>query len=80
MLMVSVHSQLAIFLRDIDNKCSVTEEMASLVLFKDTTTSTDLLEAVKKNQKTTLKWFSLIFVNVSGIATDGTLMVKRRDL
>lgn len=49
--MVSVHSQLAIFLRDIDNKCSVTEEMASLVLFKDTTTSTDLLEAVKKTKQ-----------------------------
>lgn len=44
--------------------------MASLVSFKDTTKSTDLLKAVKKN---ILKWFSLTFVNISGIATDGTL-------
>lgn len=58
MLVVSVHSQLAIFLRDIDNKCNVTEQMASLVSFKDTTKSTDFLEAVKK------KYIKVIFSNL----------------
>jgi len=40
-------TQLAIFIKGIDNKYNVTEEMAYLVLLKDTTKSLYLYEAVK---------------------------------
>ena len=60
-------AQLAMFKRGIDNKYNATEDIISLVLLKDTIQSLDLYEAVK----ITLKWFSLTFVNISGIATDG---------
>ena len=65
-------AQLVIFIRGTDNEYNVTEEMASLVPLKDTTKSLDLYEAVK----ITLKWFSLTFVNISGIATDGALVMN----
>ena len=55
-------AQLAIFIRDIDDKYNVTEEMASLVPLKDTTKSRDLQEAVKNM----LMRFSLSTVNISG--------------
>ena len=43
---------------------------------KNSTTSTDLHEAVKIR----LKWYSLTLVNVSGIDTDSTLaMVSKQD-
>ena len=60
-------AQLAIFIRDIDDKYNVTEEMASLVPLKDTTKSRDLYRAVKNM----LKWFSLAIVNTSSMVTDG---------
>ena len=41
-------AQLAVFIRGIDDKYNVTEEMASFVPLKDTTKSRDLYEAVKK--------------------------------
>ncbi|XP_041419118.1 general transcription factor II-I repeat domain-containing protein 2-like [Xenopus laevis] len=69
-------AQLAIFMRGIDNEYNVTEEMASLVPLKDTTKSRDLYEAVKNM----LNRYSLSFVNISGIVTDGApAMVGRRE-
>jgi len=44
--------------------------MVYLVLLKDTTKSLYLYEAVK----ITLMWFSLTFVSISGIASDGALV------
>lgn len=68
-------AQLAIFIRGIDNEYNITEEMASLVPLKDITKSLDFYEAIK----TTLKYFSLILVNISCTATDGALeKVKKR--
>ena len=51
--------------------------MAALVPLNGTTQFLDLYEAVQ----TTLKLFSLTFVNISGVATDGALVMagkKRR--
>ena len=58
-------AQLATFIRGIDDEYNATEEMASLVPFKDTSKSRVLYEAVKN------MWncFSLSIVNVSGIVT-----------
>ena len=44
-------TQLTIFIRGIDDKYNVTEEMASLVPLKDTTKSRDLYRAVKNMLK-----------------------------
>lgn len=44
-------AQLAIFIRGIGNEHNVTEEMASVVLLKDTTKSPYLFEAVEKYVK-----------------------------
>ena len=48
---VTDEAQLVIFIRGIDYKYNATEEIASLVPFKDTTTSRDLYEAVKNMLK-----------------------------
>lgn len=52
--------------------------MISTVPFKDTTKCLDLNETVKN----TLKPFSLTFINISGTAPDGTLLMvcKKDDL
>lgn len=55
----------------IGNKHNVTEEVASLVPLKDTAKSLHMYEAVK----ITLKWFSLTFVSISDITTDGALVM-----
>ena len=69
-------AQLAIFIRGTDNKYNVTEAIASLVSLKDTTKSLDLCEALK----ITLKQFSLTFVNISGVSTDGVpVIVGKKD-
>ncbi|XP_063814316.1 general transcription factor II-I repeat domain-containing protein 2-like [Pseudophryne corroboree] len=69
-------AQLAIFIRGIDDKYNIIEEMAALVPLKDTTKARDLYEAVKN----TLQRFSLSFANISGIATDGApAMIGNRD-
>ncbi|GFR15065.1 general transcription factor II-I repeat domain-containing protein 2 [Trichonephila clavata] len=60
-------AQLAIFIRGIDEKYNITEEMISVVLLKDTTKSIDLFDALK----TTMKRFSLSMKNLSDIITDG---------
>ena len=60
-------AQLAIFIRDIDDKSNVTAEMTSSVPLKDTTKSKYLCEAVK----TMLKQVSLSIINISDIVTDG---------
>lgn len=60
-------AQLAIFIRGTDDEYNVTDEMTALVPLKDTSKSLDIHEAVK----ITLKWFSLTFVKISGIVTDG---------
>ena len=50
--------------------------MAPLMLLKDTSKSRDLYEAVKDM----LKWFSMSLVNISGIVTDGiVVMVGKRE-
>ena len=50
--------------------------MAPLMLLKDTSKSRDLYEAVKDM----LKWFSMSIVNISGIVTDGiVVMVGKRE-
>ena len=64
-------AQLAIFITGIDDEYNVTAEMASLMPLKDTTKSRDLYRAVKNM----LKWFSLSIVNISGIVTDGALVM-----
>ena len=69
-------AQLAIFIRGIDDKYDIIEEMAALVPLKDTTKARDLYEAVKN----TLQRFSLSFANISGIATDGApAMIGKSD-
>jgi len=69
--MLQIQQQLAISLRGIANEYNITEEMASLVPLNNTTKSLGLDEALK----IALKWFSLTFVNISGIATDCTLAI-----
>lgn len=71
-------AQPAIFLTGIVSQYNVTEEMISTVPFKDTTKCLDLNETVKN----TLKPFSLTFINISGTAPDGTLLMvcKKDDL
>lgn len=61
-------TQLTIFIRDIGNEYRVTEEMAFLMPLKDWTKS---IICTKQKKKNTLKLFSLTFVNISGISTDG---------
>uniref|UniRef100_A0ABM5FVD0 General transcription factor II-I repeat domain-containing protein 2A-like n=1 Tax=Pogona vitticeps TaxID=103695 RepID=A0ABM5FVD0_9SAUR len=69
-------AQLAIFIRGIDDKYNITEEMAALVPLKDITKARDLYEAVKN----TLQPFSLSFADISGIVTDGApAMIGKRD-
>ena len=69
-------AQIAISVRGVDDKYNVTEEMASLVPSKDTNKSRDLYKALKN----TLKRFSLSIINISGIGTDGALvMVGKRE-
>lgn len=63
--------EIAIFIRDTDNKNNVTEKIASLMPVKDTTKSSKLYEAVK----IILKQVSLTFFNISNIATDGALVI-----
>jgi len=71
---ITVKAQLAIFMGGIDNKYNATEEMASSVPLEDNKIS-DLYE------ENTLKGFSLTFVSISGVATDGApVMVKNKDL
>ncbi len=59
-------SVLAIFITGIENEYNITEEMASLVPLKDTTTSLYLYDTVR----ITIKWFYLNFVIISGMATN----------
>ena len=69
-------AQLAIFIRGINDKYNVTEEMASLVPLKGEAKSRDLYEAVKNM----LKRFSLSIVNIPGVVTDGALaMAGKRE-
>ena len=64
---VSDTAQLAIFFRGISQDYEITEEFASLVPMKDTTTGADLLEAVHR----VLQDFNLSLANLTGITTDG---------
>lgn len=61
----------AIVLKIIDRVFNISEEVASLVLPKDTTNIRDLFKAVK----TTLNTFSLNLVNISKSFTGGTLFM-----
>jgi len=67
----------AIIIKRTDNKYNNTKEMASLVPLRDTTKYLDLYEVVKTTTttKTPSKQFSLAFVNISCIATDGALVM-----
>ncbi|KAG8238320.1 hypothetical protein J437_LFUL006843 [Ladona fulva] len=65
-------AQLAIFIQD-DNEFNITEELASLVLLKDTNRSVDWYEAVKAT-------FSLTIDTMSGIVTVGaSAMVRKKE-
>lgn len=64
-------AQFAIFIRGIGKKHNVSDEMVSFMPLKDTAKSLHTYEAVKIK----LKWFSLTFVSISDIATDGALVM-----
>ncbi|KAI6646023.1 general transcription factor II-I repeat domain-containing protein 2-like [Oopsacas minuta] len=64
---VSDTAQLAIFVRGVSQNFDVTEEFASLVPMKDTTTGADLLEAVHR----VLRDYNLSLANLTGLTTDG---------
>ncbi|KAI6647163.1 General transcription factor II-I repeat domain-containing protein 2-like [Oopsacas minuta] len=64
---VSDTAQLAIFVRGVSQNFDVTEEFASLVSMKDTTTGADLLEAVHR----VLRDYNLSLANLTGLTTDG---------
>ena len=61
-------SQLAVFLRGVDNNFNVTEEFAGLVPMKGTTTGVDIFRALEE----LLSLLGLGLENISGITTDGT--------
>ena len=60
-------AQLAVFIREIDDNFSITEELASLVPLKGTTQSTVLFAAVQE----VLETVKLPFTNMSGLTNDG---------
>ncbi|KAI6658709.1 General transcription factor II-I repeat domain-containing protein 2-like [Oopsacas minuta] len=64
---VSDTAQLAIFVRGVRQNFDVTEEFASLVPMKDTTTGADLLEALHR----VLRDYNLSLANLTGLTTDG---------
>ncbi|KAI6659388.1 General transcription factor II-I repeat domain-containing protein 2-like [Oopsacas minuta] len=64
---VSDTAQLTIFVRGVSQNFDVTEEFASLIPMKDTTTGADLLEAVHR----ALRDYNLSLVNLTGLTTDG---------
>ncbi|XP_043917683.1 general transcription factor II-I repeat domain-containing protein 2B-like isoform X2 [Protopterus annectens] len=70
-------TQLAIFIRGVDINFNITEELASLIPLKDSTTkSVDLYNALKA----TLTKFSLTIKNMSGIVTDSApAMVGKKE-
>lgn len=64
-------AQLAVFVRDIGNKCNGTEEMAALVPLKGTTTSFDLYKALKLHENNFLWPLSTYLYIYTGILVMG---------
>lgn len=64
-------AQLALFVRDIGNKCNGTEEMAALVPLKGTTTFLDLYKALKLYENNFLWPLSTYLYIYTGILVMG---------
>lgn len=64
---ISDTAQLAIFLRGVDSKFNITEELCSLIPMQGTTTGKDLYDKLKS----VLENFSILLEKIIGISTDG---------